>query len=145
MRRMRRGSSLVEVLVALALIVVCFASSGALIGSSSRAARQQSDTLTARALLADLMEVLLEEPPARLRELDQGGRAPVLAEALARLAAGMPEHGARAFGAQIAALRLELAGRFAEDPATGLARLALVLKIEDRRELELRAVFRPRG
>lgn len=141
---MRRGFSLAELMVALALAAGPLLVALHLIQSNVRAARFNKERATARLVLQDLTDLLLGETLQTLDSL-AGDRA-ALEKALDERIAAMPESARTPCAEQARGLRGKLALALEPDlggDAPGLARLTLTAELERGQTLRLVRLFRP--
>lgn len=143
---MRRGFSVAEVLVALALAAGPLLVAINLIHSNVQSARFNKERATARMVLQDLVDLLMGEPVEGLRALAGAGARAELDRAFDERIAALPDEARRQYGEQARKFHGQLQFTFEEalDPeAPGLARMTLELRIDRGTIVRLVRLFRP--
>lgn len=142
----RRGVSLLEVLLALAIASVPLVIALTLIHRNATQARLAGDRVVGRLVLMDLMEVLLAEEVDRLKEIaaDPGKLEALIKARIAKL----PPFAQAPYEDRVLPLARQARLILEERPAgaaPGLVRLTLELRIEDgvKAGLEIRQLVRP--
>lgn len=142
----RRGFSLLEVLVAVALAAGPLLLAVHLVQTNVSGQRFNQERATARAVLLDLLDMLLGESEDLLRALSGPANAARLDRALDERIGGLPEEAQKAYREQSAPLRGHLSMLFEENvsgDAPGLARLTIFARVDERASVKLVRLFRP--
>lgn len=143
---MRRGFSLAEILVALALAAGPLLLALHLIQTNVAGARFNKERATARLLLQDLTDVLLGETVDALRALSGAGKSAELDAALDDRIAAMPADARAQYAEQARGLRGKLTLALEEEldgGAPGLARMTLTAALDRGTTVRLVRLFRP--
>lgn len=142
----RRGTSLVEVMVAGLLVAGPMLLVLSMGQSSRSAAAQAAETTTARLVLLDLMELLMGEPLDELRKTRAAASASdELEKLLARRLADLPPAVRESYRRQILPLIGKVSFALDEDVAgkVGLARITLAVPVGKRAPVKVSRLFRP--
>jgi hypothetical protein len=142
----RRGSLLIEVLVALAIAAGPLLIAVNVIHSSMRGARFNTERTSARLALMDVVALLLGAPVESLRQLGRADSAPWLDTLLQERISHLPDDARQQYDQEVAPFLGRFTCTFEEkiDPrAPGLARLTLSVKIGDQATVSIVRLFRP--
>jgi hypothetical protein len=143
----RRAQTLVEVMIALAIAAGPMLLAVHLIHSNVKGAHFNQERATARMALVDLIEILLGETNARLREISRpgSGSGKLLADLLVNRISKLPEKWGTQYRRQVSAFLGSLSCTLDEDVGgqVGLARFTLRARLTNGAVIEVRRLFRP--
>lgn len=142
----RRGVSLMELLVAVALAAGPLLVALHLIQTNVQAARFNQERATARLVLQDMVDLLMGEPMDTLRGLSGPGKQAELDDTLDARVAVLPEEARKPYADQARAFRGRLMLALEEDlgaEAPGLARMTLTAGLDRGTTVRLVRLFRP--
>lgn len=140
-----RATSLVEIMIAVALAAGPMLVAIELVRSNSQAARFNHDRATARMLLLDLVTLLEGESLAGLKQYMTGDR---LSDLLSKRIVLMPESAREPYFEQAHNILGRIRGRLDEDvdpQRPGLARLSLTAGLSSGVTVQVISLFRPRA
>ena len=144
MRRARRAFALVEVSLALLVAATVVLAIAQLIQSNLAGARKDQRRAAATLLVAALLEVLQEQPPAQLRQMATSGSVTDLDQWVRDRASRLPEAFQHRYLDHALALLESIRFEYAEDVGghRGLARIHLSLQQKDGIRVDLRRLYR---
>lgn len=142
-RSRRRGVTLTEIMIAMAVAAGPMILALSLIRSNNAGARFNKERATARLVLVDLAELLMGETEQGLRDrLADGAR---LEELLQTRIAHMPEPARGPYEEAIKPIRKSLSGNLEDSTTPGLVKMNIRATTTDEKTIVLTVLFRPKA